>query len=226
MDACGSAGCLAGAADSHARRVSGSALLSAKKLAYRQVGDQRLPMPKTRIERVNPDDENDKRTKIVGRTINETLPPHTRRIFFEQHLPKRALARRWIRCNAVIKFCQAVNATRAAMEEKTLAWDRAAQAHDRHCMLREDTFVPTIADQTKRRGGQAGKRKRVDQPRDDQGAGDWIATAKMPLREATQDTTGDDGTPGQAAQPRPSAPLVLDSRPPIVQTEPTKAKKS
>jgi putative transposase len=88
--------------------------------------------------------------RVAGRTTNETLPPHTRRILFEQHLPKKDRLPNDVRCNAVIKFCQAVTSTRAAMEEKTIAWDRAAQAHERWSMAREVKQMPTDAIQPPR----------------------------------------------------------------------------
>ena len=52
-------------------------------------------------------------------------------MLFEQHLPKKKRLLADIRTNAVIKFCQAVKSTQAAMEEKTLTWDQHMEAHQR-----------------------------------------------------------------------------------------------
>lgn len=131
----------------------------AKRLAYKFVGDQRDGVTKKRLfgikqaicseniqtrERVNPDDPEDKRIKVVGRIENTTLPPATRRILFEKRLPKGDRLKNDVRTNAVIEFCQAINATKALVEEKALVWDRAAQAHERYLMGLEDIFIPTV----------------------------------------------------------------------------------
>jgi hypothetical protein len=58
-------------------------------------------------------------------------------------------------------------------------------------MMREDTFVPTIADQTKRRGGQAGKRKACPSTHRRPGGqeiGSLQRRQDARLREATQGT--------------------------------------
>ncbi|AGO83341.1 Transposase [Pandoravirus dulcis] len=163
----------------------------AKRLAYKFIGDQRDGITKTRLyaikqaicteniqsrERVNPDDPEDKRMRIVKRTENTTLPPATRRILFEQRLPKGDRLISSVRTNAVIQFCHAINATKALVEEKTINWDRAAQAHERYLMMREDTLVPITTPQTasastptaKRRPA-ATKRKRGNREDTDEG---------------------------------------------------------
>ncbi|BCU03134.1 transposase [Pandoravirus japonicus] len=158
----------------------------AKKLTYKFIGDQRDGITKKRLyeivqsvcseniqtrERANPDDPNDKRMRVVGRTENTTLPPATRRILFEQHLPKGDRIRSAVRTNAVIKFCQAINATKALIEKKALAWDRVAQAHERYLMGAEDTFVPargSMVPVTRSRPA-AAKRKRAHQEETDEG---------------------------------------------------------
>jgi hypothetical protein len=116
----------------------------AKKLVYQQIGDQCLPLPKKFIaeikqavcteriqhcKQVRPDDKANMWMKLVGCTDNETLPPYTWRVLFEQHLPKKERLLANVRTNAVIKFCQAINTTQAAMEEKTLVWDWHMEAH-------------------------------------------------------------------------------------------------
>lgn len=79
-------------------------------------------------QRVDPDSgETDKRVKVTSRVVNEALRPATRRILFESARSKADRLPADVRTNAVIKFCQAVNATRAAVEEKALSWDRAPQ---------------------------------------------------------------------------------------------------
>lgn len=209
----------------------------AKRLAYKFIDDQSGGITKKRLyevmqaicteniqsrERVNPDDPDDKRMRVIGRIENTTLPPATRRILFEQRLPKGARLRSVVRTNAVTKFCQAVNATKAIVEEKALAWDRTAQAHERHLMGIEDVFVPTVqtvsasAPTTKRRPA-ATKRKRADQEETDEGIqADRYGVARMWTRRHPPRGNRPEMRPRQVKPPdrnRPRHSFSIDANP-------------